>query len=371
MVNLFALCPTAPQWRVEWESFDRQLAFIRALRGCPQNPTYHAEGDVWTHTRLVCESMAQDEAWRALDEESRQDLFAAALLHDSAKPHCTKVQPSGRVTSRGHARRGALLARRLLWSQGVPAERRERICRLVRHHMAPLYLRDSEQPRRQVLRLSHCLRCDHLATLGRADALGRICDDADDLWERHQAFEAVCRSEGCLDRPYEFPSSHARFLFFRQLLEDPQSRQPEPETEVVLLSGLPGSGRDRWLESSAGSKPVIDLDALRRRQGIGPLENQGAVIALARDRARSWLSRGRSLIWRDMNLSRQLREHLIGLFAGFEARVRIVHLEAEREEVEQRLASDPLYGEVDLDFLLDRWEVPDATEAHEVELHAP
>ena len=52
----------------------------------------------------------------------------------------------------GHARRGAIIARRLLWEAGVGPFARERICALVRHHMAPYHLIDSEHAVRRTLR---------------------------------------------------------------------------------------------------------------------------------------------------------------------------------------------------------------------------
>jgi len=101
-----SFCPQPPDWRVDWEAIDRELPWIRALRGCVQDPVHHAEGDVWTHVRMVCEALAGMAAWRALGAEAREILFWAALLHDVAKPACTR-EVAGRVSSPGHASRGA------------------------------------------------------------------------------------------------------------------------------------------------------------------------------------------------------------------------------------------------------------------------
>jgi len=75
------------------------------MRGCAQDAVFHAEGDVWIHTRMVCEAMAALPVWRALPEGDRQVVFAAAVLHDQAKPSCTREE-NGRITSRGHSVRG-------------------------------------------------------------------------------------------------------------------------------------------------------------------------------------------------------------------------------------------------------------------------
>src|SRR4051812_17637098 len=108
-------CPKPPTWRVSWAELNDALPCIRNLAGCPQDPMYHAEGDVWLHTRMVCEELAALPAWRSLPEDERHTVFAAAVLHDTGKPDCTRVEPDGRITSRGHSRRGSILSRRLLW----------------------------------------------------------------------------------------------------------------------------------------------------------------------------------------------------------------------------------------------------------------
>src|SRR3954471_8783780 len=100
MSEPFLPTPAPPVWRVAWDELDRGYPWVRNLAGCPQDPVYHAEGDVWVHTRMACEALAGLAAWRALPEEERRVLFAAALLHDVAKPECTRTGPDGRLTAR-------------------------------------------------------------------------------------------------------------------------------------------------------------------------------------------------------------------------------------------------------------------------------
>ena len=90
------LPPRAPSFDVRWDELDARFDWIAALRGCPQDPIHHAEGDVWVHTRMVAEAMAASSRWRALPDARREALFAAALLHDVAKPATTRDE-DGRI----------------------------------------------------------------------------------------------------------------------------------------------------------------------------------------------------------------------------------------------------------------------------------
>ena len=160
--------PEAPAWRVDWETLNARYPWVRALRGCAQDPRHHAEGDVWTHTRRVCEAMASIPAWRALPETDRRLLFTAALLHDVAKPERTRLEPDGRVTARGHSHRGAVLARKILWKLNVPFGLREQIVSLIRYHQVPFFFLERDDPQRLILAISQTARCDHLAILARS-----------------------------------------------------------------------------------------------------------------------------------------------------------------------------------------------------------
>lgn len=104
----FPLCPKAPDFKVEWGAIYNSFEWIRAMDGVPQNPEYHAEGDVLTHTKLVCEALVNLQEWQSASETERSTLFAAALFHDAAKPYCTKIDSEG-ISSPGHTLRGEIV----------------------------------------------------------------------------------------------------------------------------------------------------------------------------------------------------------------------------------------------------------------------
>lgn len=212
-------------------------------------------------------------------------------------------------------------------------------------------------------------RCDLLAILSEADAHGRVCADQARLLDNVALFVEYCREQGCLGQPYPFPSDHTRFLYFRTPVRDPSfAAFDDTRCEVVLMSGLPGAGKDHWIRENLPDHPVISLDALRQELGVAPTEPQGQVIQRAREMARTFLHQGQAFIWNGTNLSRAIRDRCIDLFAAYHARVRIVYIEVGEERLLQqnRGRGAPVPERV-IERLLARWEIPDRTEAHRVE----
>ncbi len=126
---------------------------LKALIGVPQNPAWHPEGDVWTHTKLVCDAAAEIADREGLEGEDRAGLVLAALCHDLGKPATTRML-DGNWVSRGHCEAGAPLARSFLERIGSGGWLIEVIEPLVREHL--VHIGGNLSPR-MVRRLSNRL----------------------------------------------------------------------------------------------------------------------------------------------------------------------------------------------------------------------
>ncbi|MBO9932881.1 HD domain-containing protein, partial [Xanthomonas phaseoli pv. dieffenbachiae] len=165
-------------------------------------PRYHGEGDVWTHTIMVVESLLQLHDYQTATREQQEILFFAALLHDVAKYRTTVIDPvTGQIGQPGHSRKGAIDARVLLWDAGVPFAIREAICRLISVHQVPFYCLEDERRRMSpiftIRELSWQLSIPLLATLAEADMRGRICQDQARVLDSIELFRELAREEGC------------------------------------------------------------------------------------------------------------------------------------------------------------------------------
>jgi tRNA nucleotidyltransferase (CCA-adding enzyme) len=87
------------------------LPEMEPLYDCPQEPEWHPEGDVWTHTLLVI-----DEARKRngdLDRARLATVMLGAVCHDLGKP-ATTATVDGRVRSPGHEAAGVEPTTRVL-----------------------------------------------------------------------------------------------------------------------------------------------------------------------------------------------------------------------------------------------------------------
>jgi predicted kinase len=368
MKRLPFLCPDSPNWRVDWNTPDAEYDWLRAMRGCVQDPIFHAEGDVWTHVRMVCDALVNLSEWRFLPKQEREIVFAAALLHDQAKPSCTRVE-SGRISSRGHSARGAIDARRILWEMGADFVEREQVCALIRYHQSPFHLVSRKDSQRQAFLISQTARCDLLGLLAKADILGRHCADQESLLERVELFEEYCREQNCFDGPRKFASSHSRFEYFRAENRDPNYPVHEEfRCYATIMSGLPGSGKDTWICQHLPELPVVSLDAIREEVGEAPTGNQGKVIQHAREKAREFLRQRQDFVLNATNLSREIRGQLVDLLTDYHARARIVYVEATSHDLQsQNKSRAAVVPPSAIAELMRRWEVPTPVEADVVE----
>lgn len=304
-------------------------AWCRAMAECVQDAEWHSEGDVWTHTKMVCQQLTELDEWPSLTPHEQVVLIFTALFHDVAKPLTTEVDPdTGRVTSPKHAVKGEHVARAVLRDLGCDLISREEIARLVRYHGRPAFLSERDEPAHEVVRLSWLVSNRLLYLFALADTRGRDTDSMGRPEENLHYWKLQAEETDCYEQPYPFANDHARFTFFRQ--REPNLHYVPHEDfacQVTMLCGLPGSGKDTRLSRNHSELPVVSLDDIRGELDVEPTENQGEVVQLARERCREYLRARTSFAFNATNILRQTRGRWIDLFADYNARIEVVYLE--------------------------------------------
>jgi putative nucleotidyltransferase with HDIG domain len=361
------VCPP-DQALPDFQELEARYPWVQDMADCPQPIVRHGEGEVWVHTRMVLEALREAAEWQGLPRGQREILLLAALLHDVGKPDRFFGQRGG-ARAGGHPVRGEILARRILWEMEAPLEVRETVAQLTRFHQEPFRLLESDRPDRMIRELSWCVRPDLLWLLAAANARGRIAPNRDELLAAVDLFRGAAEEAGCFDGPYPFPSDQSRMEWLRSPQRNPlYPAHDDPRCEMVVLCGLPGSGKTHWAWENLGDMPVEGYDRVRRRLKLSYGSNEGRVRQEGRERMRVRLRAGESFVFESNALTRTLRSQLVNLAMDYGARVRILHVEA-TPEVRDRWNADreeavPLEAFLPV---LDRWEFPAAVEAHRVE----
>lgn len=379
---LLAALPHAPHFIYDWDGLAATCLgrYFGRMSQTPQDPVWHGEGDVMTHTRRVCEALTGNPAFRALPENRQTALALAALLHDFGKIPATRLE-DGRWTSPGHGATGARMAREILWKFfgfcGTPelVSLRETVCSLVRWHMLPMHLLDREEPEQTLKKtaaegmLAKDFSMDLLCMLAEADIQGRIADDLPECLDLVTLCRQAALEANCLEGPASFADPYTRRAYFRgKQIWQGQSLYNDTWGEVILLSGLPGTGKDTWIAANGGGLPMVSLDALRLKMDISPTDPQGKVAQAAQMQARVYLRAKQGFIWNATNLTQATRQKLVGLFEDYGAAVRIVYLETSWEENLRRNAGRrAVVPEGAIENMLGKLVLPHGHEAQAVE----
>ena len=173
---------------------ERLLPELLALVGCPQEPEWHPEGDVWVHTLLVI-----DEARKRMDDlpyPQQVALMLGAVCHDLGKP-ATTAFVDGRIRSLEHEEEGVAPAARLLDRLNVHTlhgyDVRHEVLGMVANHLKPGMFAKATPPVGDgaFRRLAQKVDLELLARIAKADCEGRgggfDCSAMDWFLERARA----------------------------------------------------------------------------------------------------------------------------------------------------------------------------------------
>ena len=182
------------------EALGDVLPLLSELSRTPQDPEWHGEGDVATHTGLVLEEAYGLADREALGPDDRLVLVLAAALHDLGKALTTRraEDASGqeRIISPRHADRGRSYLAYRLPELGLPYPVTQAVMALVGHHhdLGRTLTTGSERAYR---RLAQQVNLPLLYLLEVADTRGRLAPDRESKLEDLDLFRLGAEEYGC------------------------------------------------------------------------------------------------------------------------------------------------------------------------------
>lgn len=358
----------------DWDDLAASYNWMADMKGVHQDPIWHAEGDVYTHTKMVVEELIKLPEFQLLSYQDKHILVSAALFHDVEKRSTTReeeVNGQMRTVSPRHAKKGEYTTRAILYQEiETPFKIREQICKLVRLHGLPIWAITKTNPDKEVIYASTVVNTEHLAMLAKADILGRICEDSEEILLKIELFKELCKENNCFGVAKSFKSNYGRFLYFNKKESSPDYLPfDDLICTVTVMCALPGSGKDTFIKQQI-DQPELSLDNIRRAHKISPTDKKrnGHVIQMAKEKAKEFLRAKTSFVFNATNITSEMRSRWISLFTDYNARVRIVYIEVPYKTLKkQNKNREHVVPEKVIDKLIGKLEIPTPKEAHDIE----
>jgi tRNA nucleotidyltransferase (CCA-adding enzyme) len=161
---------------LELTVIDQLFPELRSLVGCPQEPDWHPEGDVWVHTLMVI-----DQARTRIDDLGKPQqvtVMLGAVCHDLGKPATTAII-DGRIRSMEHEQQGVEPTLSMLNRFNVHTiagyDVRSQVVGIVANHLVPNAFHKSKTPVGDgaFRRLAQKVDLELLVRVALSDCLGR------------------------------------------------------------------------------------------------------------------------------------------------------------------------------------------------------
>lgn len=372
-----------------WEDLEKRFKWVADMKDVPQDSIHHAEGNVAIHTQMVLDELETNvPEYNTLqsiprtgsvgdylaDEEARHILWAACLKHDMEKRSTTKTEDNGRITSKGHARKGETSARKEMYIDLVtPFEVREKIAKLVRYHGLPLWATEKENPMRELIKTSQYIDMKMLSIIAKADSQGRTCTDHEELAYRIKLFELLCQECGCWDGPKKFETDLARFHYLNRGGSWDYIPFDDRGPEAIIMMGLPGSGKNTYIKNNFPGMPCVSIDDIRKSRGFDRNDQteMGHAIQETKEEMKKLMRSSTPFVYNATNLTRDMRSKVLSSIHDWKNpryKTKIVYLEVPYAEIIRRNNErDWKVPEEAINRMIGRIEIPEYDEAHSIE----
>jgi len=358
---------------IPWNKLEKEFSWFRDMKGVPQDKIWHAEGDVFIHTKMVAEALVAHPEFQGLPEQEKHILFAVAMFHDIEKRSTTieeEIDGEMRTTSRNHAKKGEKTARVILYKDmPAPFHIREHICKLVRHHGLPIWNMEKDNPEKDAIGSSLKLNTKMLALFARADILGRISNDNEDMLTRVELFEEICKENDCWGNSKEFKTPLGKRYYFQN--EEAVYTDYEPFDEkgfnVIVMCALPGAGKDTYIKRYLREFPMVSIDDVRRKNKVrrGDKKAEGQTYQEVKEMCKVHMRAKQDFVFNATNITKDMRSKVIKEFEEYGAKVGIIYVEVPYKELlKQNHNREHKVPEAAIEDMIWSLDVPDPTESY-------
>lgn len=322
-----------------------------------QNPRYHAEGSVLSHTKLVVRKYFELRDRFRLSDEEKEVLYWAAVLHDVGKTQVTRYE-DGRWTSPGHEKAGLPMALdHLIRKSELSMDARRQVLELVRWHGIPLYWIRKNRGIEDLKLLGTGTNLRLLGIFSVFDFHGRICENQDYVLGAIEHFQQVQAPKA----EYEL----GNFAFLQQEYQKWNYRHKDaawkavkmrdmdllqklvsaPETDsapthgkkVILTIGPPQSGKTTFLQQRHPDLFRIDMaEHGMAESDLGEDYYEARKLIEFRHFLTSYLNRHRQLVLDGRNLNESFRRRITAMIREMNVEIEYLIFQAPLPSIVER-----------------------------------
>ena len=330
---------------IDLRNFKEIINELLPLETCYQDPIWHGENDVLSHTNLVMkETLGQMENLRP--GFPRIALYLAALLHDIGKPDTAQPKKNGFNSFHGHEKAGVWRAKEFLkkYFSEYNFRQRDLILHLVEYHGHPKRMTEDGSDDNRFKRFSLEVPSHLVYNLEIADFKGRIANDIPKSLVILEQFKKRCEDLNIYGKGYQIPNSkdltNLQYSILRWNIlmhhEDETDQQeidriikltdkPNP-LELTLLVGAPASGKSTFRQTITDRK-IICMDDERQRLCGTPndMSRNPEVFNNCFKELQKTLKAGENIVWDATSWARKARKPIIDAARQNGASVHIIY----------------------------------------------
>ena len=367
-------------WLPDWDKIFSIKEF-KDMAKCEQSKIWHTEGKVDVHTKLVCQAMRSFLLNRENIEPSDNDYYimmmSAAICHDLGKPSTTKFdEEKGDFTTKCHGQVGAKITRKLFYDEDF--EHREKVCYMVRWHMAlhPIFDKE-EMSTRKMIQLSHGrVPVKDMLILNVCDSLGSKNEFEDEVFlaDKEERIKSVAIGLNCYETPYEFNNEYDKIRFFdfkdRLFPEGCSLPKDYGQFTMYVMVGVPGSGKSYYIENNLKGVVQISRDLIRSEIGIkgekpqGTKEQESHVTEIFNERMLECCKNKQDFVIDNTNVRKMYRDAYTDMTMRYMPKIVYVYVEAPSLDVNKSRRKGMMPLEV-IDRMWNQFDFPEPTEYNE------
>lgn len=318
---------------------------LHELKKTDQDCVWHAEGDVHIHTGMVLSELYNiidgetKYSDKRLTKDDKLSLILAALFHDIAKPNTTYSEFKERenrscVVAPKHEIMGRDYLIFRLPLLGLSEDVYRNVLSLVAYHQVPKLLVIKNASKGEYIK--HILSCNYklMYILEVADMLGRVCNDLNKQLEYLEMYKLFCYEYYTTEYGHyaHSPSSaYVRDVGAHMLMNEKIYTTEEAESalynrkdnhsKVIVMCGLPGSGKSSVVHSEYTGYNIISLDEIRKELKDKNYSMTGQVLNIAKERLKESLRKCESVVYDATNYRKDFRSKLFNICDSYGAHV--------------------------------------------------